>query len=427
MDKVAQKRNWLDKLHLNPVGKIKEKFSPMFSDLMENLRLVDDEVRDVLTEGEPIKDLLKGVTSDFNRLEYITCASKLSHFHDRLDKAAKLLIKFKGSINNMHEDFLFQGLDEDTKNSLTGLKSKFEVKSSLDYEMVKIAGISDWWHNTFNDRGILLKQWQKQYPSEMKKLKNQTQHLISTSKQLWSILLSSLKYMNDARNSRKVDDYLKIADRFLSKYNSYNDQFKQYYVDNIKNFLEKIQAKAPAAPAARADSVTVNSDGPNGSKELSKQVVVPDLNLPQSKTVEDLKKIVEEATISVTAAMAAEAIAKRHLESVKNTSEEVEASKRLEEASKTLEEASKRLKEANKELADKQFSKEDEDDRRSADKLFETHLTSNLHADFMRSLLVLSDSHPKLLVKEIYKYAKSIEKTDESTSVKLLNIVNQIG
>lgn len=258
MQKTAQKRSLLNKLRemTDVSGIATEKFfNPEFKELMERLRTeTDDPVRAIVTgeqigEASPppdaisLKDLLKSAKSNINRREYMKAVSDLGRFHKKMDDVVRILSSFKSNVDKVHEKFLFEGIDDESKQHLHDLKSRF---ASRNDRLVKEANILDFFTNIATERGRALAGWEKRYPKQVAKLKGDTAKLLVTSERLLSVTLSVLKGMAQARSVRNPDKYIEASDKIIREYGKYNTSFKDYYSTNVKGFLEKQELIAPS-------------------------------------------------------------------------------------------------------------------------------------------------------------------------------------
>lgn len=253
MQRTAQKRSLLNKLRemTNISGIAAEKtFNPEFQELMDNLRdKTDDPVRAIVSgqqigmapapdDAASLKDLLKSVKSNINRREYMRAVADLGRFHKKMYDVITILSSFKVNVDKIHEKFLFEGLDEESRRHLRELKSR--VARVNNKNLIKNANmLEDFFANFATKRGKALAAWEKRYPKQTSKLKYDTQNLLKSSERLLSITLSSLKEMATARATRNPDNYLRSADKIIKAYQSYDEVFKKYYSENIKGFLEK--------------------------------------------------------------------------------------------------------------------------------------------------------------------------------------------
>lgn len=256
MQKTAQRRGILNKLRekTNLGGIAAEKFfTPEFSELMNQLREgTDDPVRAILSgtqignasapdDAISLKDLLKDTKSAINRREYMKAVANLGRFHKKLYDATKILSGFKANVDSIHEKFLFEGLDDDSKKHLTDLQGRINAKEASYNQkyFIKEANIMDFFANIGTERGRALAAWEKRYPKQVGKLKNDTTSMLRRSESLMTNVLSTLKDMATARATRNVDKYLLGADKIVKLYAGYDVAFKEYYNANVKGFLEK--------------------------------------------------------------------------------------------------------------------------------------------------------------------------------------------
>jgi len=257
MQKSAQKRSLLNRLreYTNIGGIATEKFfDPEFKKIMDQLRdEVDDPVRAIITGQQignaspsdeiSLKDLVKSARSNANRREYMSAVADLGKFHKKMDEVVKKLQDFKNNVDKVHHQFLFKDLDSDTEKYLReDLKTRF---AKYDTEIVKEAGIGDFWKNISSERGRALASWEKRYPKQVAKLKIETNRLIDKSESLLSSVISLLKKMATARATRKVDDYILTSEKIIKSYIDYDKSFKDYYTSQVKGFIEKQELLYP--------------------------------------------------------------------------------------------------------------------------------------------------------------------------------------
>jgi hypothetical protein len=243
METTAQKRRWPNKLRekANIKGKLMEAYSSEFKELMDTLRDVDDKVRE---EAADLKDVLKVAQTNLNRREFMTAASYLGRFHEKMEAIYQELSRLGNSVDIKHHDFLFGGLDPEHLEYLTTKmgpkmdKYKMLMELGKKASIEKEAGITDWWHNITTDRGKTLSAWEKRFPKYARELRNQTANLLNKSIAFNDLLKSSLKVMAAYRATRKLEDYLKLANKLKERFKSYHLAFMQYYNTQVKRFVE---------------------------------------------------------------------------------------------------------------------------------------------------------------------------------------------
>lgn len=295
MDKIAQKRNILDKVKewSNISGRAAEAFfKPEFKRVMTTLRMIDNNIRSIVTgesigeekdmEGETIKgdpgsdsismkDLLKSAKSNINKREYILAVSDLGRFHKKMFEVTQQLGKLTYDIDAIHHQYLFGTEDEpvlkdEHKKHLQDLKTRFARQQRM--EIIKEAGIMDFFY-TLSRRGRALAHWEKRFPKQVGKLKKDTAALYAKSEAIQGQLLSILKELAAARSVRNVDAYEKGAKKIGDIYKNYDGLFKTYYNENVKNFLEKVDL-GPAQPVDAKDSKEMGNQPVDVEKEKMK-------------------------------------------------------------------------------------------------------------------------------------------------------------
>ena len=289
MQKTAQQRGFLNKLRemTNVSGIAAENFfNPQFKEVMENLREIDANIRAITTgqeidgadpdpgntgDSRSLKDLLKSAKSNFNRREYMTAVAELGNFHKKFFDINQQISKLHNKVNEVHHQFLFQDMDEGRKKQLHDLKTRFASQQQV--ELVKEAGVMDFFYNIGTKRGRALAFYEKRYPKEVNRLKKDTSNLLGKSEVMLAQLLASLKEMAGARAVRNVDKYISAADRITKGYGNYDQLFRDYYNNNVKGFLEKVEL---VTPTKKVD------DAGLGKTEI-KTKEVPDLDLPSGR------------------------------------------------------------------------------------------------------------------------------------------------
>jgi len=292
MQKTAQKRSVLNKLRemTNVSGIAAEKFfNPEFQRVMESLREKDDQIRSLVAGesigmGDPgndsiaLKDLLKSSKSNLNRREYMSAIADLGRFHKKLFDVVQQISKLSFDVDQVHHEFLFKDLDDEKKQHLHDLKSRFAHNHRM--EMIKEASVMDFFYNIGTKRGRALAAWEKRYPKQVGKLKKDTAMLQGRSEALLQQVLSALKEMASARSTRNVDSYTKAADKITKAYQNYDKSFRDYYTTNVKGFLEKVELISPTEKMDKKDTKQMGGQevpigAPDTIKDPEKQFGVP--------------------------------------------------------------------------------------------------------------------------------------------------------
>lgn len=264
MDKTAQKRSLLNKLHEManvPARSAENFFKPELKRVMETLINADDVVRSTLagqrigkaTPEDPVsaKDLLKEAKSFVNRREYLSAVASLGRFHKKMNDVAQVLKGLNLNVNNIHHRFLFDKLPTKHKEQLESMRGRFA--SQQEPYFIKEANIMDFFHNIGTQRGRALAAWEKRYPKVVGKIREGAQSQLESSENLLNTVLSELKVMASHRASRNIDAYLNSANEVVSAINKYDtgkDGFRNYYNNVIKPYLDT-QARLETEEAAQ--------------------------------------------------------------------------------------------------------------------------------------------------------------------------------
>src|SRR5579859_554049 len=405
MQKTSQKRSILNKLRemTNVSGIAAEKFfNPQFQEVMENLRKVDDAIR-AIAVGETVgdsgpgddpislKDLLKSAKTNFNRREYMTAVAELGRFHKKFFDIITHLKNLNVKVNEVHHQFLFQDLGDEHKKNLQELKKRWATAQNNSF--IKEADIMDFFYNIGTKRGRALAFYEKRFPKEIGKLKKDTANIISRSEAMLSNFISSLKEMATARSARNIDNYVKSSDKIEKLYHNYDEQFKRYYNDNIKNFLEKIMVEEPAPVTESKDPqnivITPPPSSPGSVRPLSETEYAPpseknyQVNIPGPPKTPTNIGIIPPPPAPI-------------------TTPDLEP----------------------KLFDEDEDSENDEGDDKSETLIGYTRKKSHLH--FMKLLNDMSHENPLILANYINKYAKSIQNKDPKIAIELFQIVKSI-
>lgn len=463
---TAQRRGILSRIRekTNVSGIMQEQlFSPEFKEIMDKLRdETDDPVRAIMTgqvsgkamppsDGKSLKDILKLARSLFNRREYMQCIAELGKFHKKMADVARILKSFNVNVDKVHHKFLFENIDPETEEYLkTELHPRFkeQKQAEIENQLIKEAGILDFFHNITNDRAKALKAWEKKYPKRIGVLKNQTKYLLDKSDTLLSNSISILKQMANARATRKVDEYISLAGKIIKNYNEYDIVFKKYYKEQVQKFVEtQIESTKIPEPTVESEkpkeseiepvnkpistekadttpsiidideTITPSSKSPAGQKVDPSKSKQPSKKTLISPTVPPAK-----TTVDPTTAPTADTVHVQHTQSREDIDKIIaELRKKISSIQAYPPSTTKGIMSARaKDIA--KLEAQIKDLEAARDLLPQ----KKSHHSFIESLQLLSNEHPYILAKYIYKYAKMIENTDPETSVKLINIVNAI-
>jgi hypothetical protein len=260
MEKQAQKlgpltkaREWINR----PGEKLMSMWSPEFGELIQKLHEVDDKVREIAIgdeEGGGLKDLLKLAKTNFNRRGYGDALKFLGQFHTIMEDISNTLKSLETAVEVKHNDFLFSEMDpEDIEYLTQKLGPKFKAKKVK--QQIKAAGVMDWWNIMRGNVAGGRAAWERSFPKKAKEIKKGIATLLSRSETLLTNLLATLKVLGSYRATRKLEDYLKLSEKFIQRYNQYDTTFATVYNESLSKLVdmqvEKMKPKdeSPFQPA----------------------------------------------------------------------------------------------------------------------------------------------------------------------------------
>jgi hypothetical protein len=272
---------------------------------MVSLRSLDDQVRAELTgkrigSADPgiqtsAKDLLKSARTNFNRREYISGVSDLGMFHKKMQDITNLIKKFFVDVNKIHHKFLFEGVEDEKVKKLREHMEK-KLAQELRMELIKEAGIMDFFYNIGTKRGRGLAAWEKKYPKETKNLREGGAKLLDSADALLANTISFLKEMATARAIRRPDDYMDSANKIKAEFEKFDGGdkgFRAYYNTAIMPFMQikddiDSGKYKPEVPPGTPTPVELGEQPPPAPGQAPAPTPaaqplppVPDLNVPQ--------------------------------------------------------------------------------------------------------------------------------------------------
>jgi hypothetical protein len=315
MDKSAQSKRQTGRGFFNelrekvnmPGAYLEGFFKPELDRVMTSLKSLDDQVRSELT-GKTIgqaapsiatsaKDLLKAARTNFNRREYISGVSDLGMFHKKMQDIVNLINKFFVDVNKIHHKFLFEGVEDEKVKRLREHMEK-KLAQELRMQLIKQAGIMDFFHNIGTKRGRGLAAWEKKYPKETKALREGGTKLLDSADALLATTIAHMKEMATARATRRPDDYMDAANKIKAEFEKFDGGekgFRAYYNTAIMPFMlikddidsGKYKPLVPETPSGATPPVELGNQPPppDQAKTAPTQPLppVPDLNVPQGK------------------------------------------------------------------------------------------------------------------------------------------------
>lgn len=253
--KKAQQRgvtDWVSE-KLNPVNYIAEKWHGI-SEPMQELRVIDDQVREQLKD---INSIIKEARSLLEKRHYLPCVNRIARFEKAYFEVVELLKKsVKEPTDEAYQEFLLSPLSDEERDELSGLQQRYEKQANRVDFLRKQSGIFEWFTNTFTETGRQLAAWEKRYPNQVKKLKQDTTKIVSLSEKFHKLALDSLNKMSSHRNARDISKYVMEAEKIINRFSSYKESVIKYYNENVKDFLVKFQQKnqKPQTETQQSDS-----------------------------------------------------------------------------------------------------------------------------------------------------------------------------
>ena len=450
-NKLREKIEGLD------TGSQENEFAPEFDAIMNKLRYdTDDAIRSIITgeqigdtltshDGKSLKNILAEAKSFINRREYMLAVSSLSLFHEKMGEVAKILNSFTYNVDKVHQKFLFNSLDEESKKRFQSLKTRFaESEFNIEKQAGVISYISDFFSTITTERGRALRAWEKSHPKEIGKIKNDTNVLLKSSEQLLSKIMPLLKDMASARATRNPDKYIESSTKLIKFYDSYNAVFKKYYEDNLKKYesvfthIEETTAP-PAAPAAQSGTAIDNTGSQFDSSILTDE---------EKKKIEDRRKELQEkltldvpvdgstapapapapATAPAPAPASAPASQSAEPAPIIESRRGVAAAPPIEPGAvlppaveRTVPAGTPRAPAATISAIERERARtQGQGIPRPPVKRTDTH------TNFYNSLQKMASESPIILASYISKYAKSIKESDPETAIKLFKIASSI-
>ncbi len=385
MDKSAQNRGPLNEIRekMNMPAKYLEGFfRPAIERVLKALSKLDDKIRanltgqEIGTAGAPedrtsIKDIVKMARTNFNRREYVAGFTDLAHFDKKMSEVAAAITEFqKIDLDSIHAQFLFHDLPKDYADKLQNTRQYMDSKKEAFRQetFVKEAGLIDFIMNLSTKRGRSLLAWEKKYPQRTKGVRENGSTLVDHAQSLLEATLSNLKEMATFRATRRPDEYTKIAQKIVEGYSKFDKAFRAYYAKDIKPFLDIKDAIEAQEQKAQVEEEKKKQE----ANVLNKAPATPVSGLELAAPLPN-KPPVAGPPPGVTTQSPPFATPTG-------------------------------------------LPGEDE----------EALQNKYNHQSFYESLQSLSNEDPRILAAYISKYAKSIQKNDLATAVKLFNIVKRI-
>lgn len=220
------------------------------------LRKSDDELRSLISgkelgsgdfslpeqfKGKSLLNLVDEMNTNLNRLEYINVISLLNDFHSRLSALSIVLEKTNRQFQGNFRQFLVDKTEKDKRKKLLELEQRLTATSSLSFNLIKEAGVFDWFHRHFSESGRMWKHWEKNNPQEAKELKADTSKIVSAAEYLVKFINNILKAMSTDLVKRNFSLYAKSCREILMEISKFNKLFVKYYEKTVKPLLEDLK------------------------------------------------------------------------------------------------------------------------------------------------------------------------------------------
>lgn len=466
MQKSAQKRSLINKLKemTNVSGIAAEKyFKPELLRVMNSLRKSDNDIRSIvigkqIEDGDPgadlvsLKELLKSARTNLNRREYMSAVADLGRFHKKLFEINSIISKFNFDVDKIHHQFLFQDLKDQHLDQLKDLHKRW---ANQKYNLTKEASIMDFFHNIGKRRGRALAAWEKRYPKLVGKIKDHSYGILNKSESIYTGLLESLKAMAEARAARNIDMFVGIANDISKTYSKYDGEFKTYYTESVKPFIDKselfmekvndnkpdsivpdsVKSEAPQSSPVSLNENPSSSGTPTDPSPMPEMSVSPHSNIPYfsskpNEQVENVKSKVNTVNeppagnvLDLTKGILNTTRMPLQLNSLRNTVElPTQQNPQTAKLPVPFPQTAKSPSLAPAPATDR----DDEQPLTQVSPGLDTLKFPRAHVKFLNSLQSMSNEDPFILSSYIKKYASSIETSDPTTAIKLFNIAKLI-
>jgi len=246
MYKESQSRSFKDKLKdYNPFSSSLEMFNTDVKDIMGKIRTADRSLRKIFTSDNSPEKILKQCKSLFKRREYMQCVVFLDLFREKLGNAANIQLKLNEDINLNYKNFFISQLQGKEKQDLIKFRDKMDKKQAqinlaVFEQMVKNAGVTDWFRSIFTQRGRALRTWEKTHSQEVAGLKEGLILMMDQAQTILDGAYSSLKEMSLALSQREISVYLKQLKNFKNYHKDFDKSFIKFYNDKVKDILSQL-------------------------------------------------------------------------------------------------------------------------------------------------------------------------------------------
>lgn len=250
--KTAQALNLKHKARrlVNPTGKALEMINPAFKKVIRDLDKLDKRVR---KEAEDLNYFMGMAKSFIRRRDYLSAATYLVKFHEKIKLINHNLQTFDGDISKTQRKYLLKHFKAKDKGRLFDYdpdKKIDSIKLVDDGLISTAAGLKDWWrtpgrfsdlaHNLTDSKSKGMKALEKSFSIPFyRQLKEDTGKMLSEANDFYKDLLENFHAMGSAWATRNVGAYIEQIKAVESEYKPFHAKFVEYYRANIQPMKEE--------------------------------------------------------------------------------------------------------------------------------------------------------------------------------------------
>lgn len=247
MQKIAQRRSLWNKVRPSNITRQIGKLNPQYRDEYNKLVAADDAIRNVRSDGQTVKDLLKELkinNKNHRWLAVLDRAAKINSYVSDIINLPEVLDLQRGRAENIRDFYFTQ--EDDSGKYIDPSHINRIVASEADKEMIKQAlfgGLS---------RRITDKLLSSFYDKKEREIRRIMQGLANRAETLAVRMMEAYKSLDAARATGKVSDYIHILDNLKREQESFQNIFRTSY-DSIKDYIPKepqkhIEQEQPKEP-----------------------------------------------------------------------------------------------------------------------------------------------------------------------------------
>jgi hypothetical protein len=212
-------------------------------------------------------------------------------------------------------------------------------------------------------------------------------------------MLSALKVMASARSVRDIDNYLKGTDKIVKAFNNYDKSFRDFYLANVKGFLDKVDLSIPVPPTKVKELEQQPVPAEAMPSLVDKPATIP--AKPSPTAFDNTDTVENKSTVTTTLPMKAEESPLSTWQSPVNSEADT------------------------MQAPPPSFSlEEDEDPEFKSDQIAKELWGKTSHQKFLHCLEALANEDPMIVKSYIKKYATLIQKTQPTLASNLFKLAN---